>query len=433
MSYTGSLFNFINNSTSSFHTVLNAQTFLMKNEFKEVKLDEDWQLKAEEKYFVKIYDSTLIAFIPHQNLRQGMKIAVSHTDFPCLKIKPNADIVQNNYGKLNVEIYGGMILNTWFDRPLSIAGKVVLKGQDCYHPDVRLVDFKRPLMIIPNLAIHMDRSVNSGKSISKQKEMLPLAFMQNEDSENKTSNDNERLINLLAEELSCNPEEILSYDLTVYQVETPYYLGFAGELVTAPRLDNITSVKACIEGIIADKRKAGLDIAVLFDNEEVGSRTKQGGASNILANVMERIYMAFGYTRQAFLADLAKSFMLSIDVAHAMHPNYVEKNDLTNKPILNKGLAIKMAASQSYAGDAEAIAIVRALCEKYKINYQMYVNNSDIPGGSTIGSIASALLTIRTLDVGIPILAMHSARETMGKNDQKSLEALVRVFFEGFY
>ena len=225
----------------------------------------------------------------------------------------------------------------------------------------------------------------------------------------------------------------MSYDLTVYQVETPYYLGFAGELVTAPRLDNITSVKACIEGIIADKRKVGLDIAVLFDNEEVGSRTKQGGASNVLSNVIERIYMAFGYTRQAFLADLAKSFMLYIDVAHAMHPNYIEKNDLTNKPILNKGLAIKMAASQSYAGDAEAIAIVRALCEKYKINYQMYVNNSDIPGGSTIGSMASALLTMRTLDVGIPILAMHSARETMGKDDQKSLEKLVRVFFEGFY
>lgn len=252
-------------------------------------------------------------------------------------------------------------------------------------------------------------------------------------SEDELANDNSKLIKLLAEELSCAQEDILSYDLTVYQVETPYYLGFAGELVTAPRLDNITSVKACIEGIIADKRKVGLDIAVLFDNEEVGSRTKQGGASNVLSNVIERIYMAFGYTRQAFLADLAKSFMLSIDVAHAMHPNYIEKNDLTNKPILNKGLAIKMAASQSYAGDAEAIAIVRALCEKYKINYQMYVNNSDISGGSTIGSMASALLTMRTLDVGIPILAMHSARETMGKDDQKSLEKLVRVFFEGFY
>ena len=399
MSYTGSLFNFINNSTSSFHTVLNAQSYLIKNGFEEVNFSEDWQLKADKKYFTKIYDSTLIAFIPHQNLREGMKIAVSHTDFPCLKIKPSADIMQNDYGKLNVEVYGGMILNTWFDRPLSIAGKIVLKGQDCYQPDVKFVDFKRPLMIIPNLAIHMDS----------------------------------KLIKLLAEELSCAQEDILSYDLTVYQVETPYYLGFSGELVTAPRLDNITSVKACIEGIIADKRKAGLDIAVLFDNEEVGSRTKQGGASNVLSNVIERIYMAFGYTRQAFLADLAKSFMLSIDVAHAMHPNYVEKNDLTNKPILNKGLAIKMAASQSYAGDAEAIAIVRALCEKYKINYQMYVNNSDIPGGSTIGSMASALLTMRTLDVGIPILAMHSARETMGKDDQKSLEKLVRVFFEGFY
>lgn len=434
MSYTGSLFNFINNSTSSFHTVLNAQSYLIKNGFEEVDFNEDWQLKADKKYFTKIYDSTLIAFIPHQNLREGMKIAVSHTDFPCLKIKPSADIIQNDYGKLNVEIYGGMILNTWFDRPLSIAGKVVLKGQNCYQPDVKFVDFKRPLMIIPNLAIHMDRSINSGKSISKQKEMLPLAFMQTENnSEDELANDNSKLIKLLAEELSCAQEDILSYDLTVYQVETPYYLGFAGELVTAPRLDNITSVKACIEGIIADKRKAGLDIAVLFDNEEVGSRTKQGGASNVLANVIERIYMAFGYTRQAVLADLAKSFMLSIDVAHAMHPNYVEKNDLTNKPILNKGLAIKIAASQSYAGDAEAIAIVRALCEKYKINYQMYVNNSDIPGGSTIGSMASALLTMRTLDVGIPILAMHSARETMGKDDQKSLEKLVRVFFEGFY
>ena len=430
MSYTGSLFNFLNNSTSAFHTVLNAQTYLEKNDFKEIKLTEDWQLKADEKYFVKIYDSTMIAFIPHQNLREGTKIAVSHTDFPCLKIKSNAQVVQNHYGKLNVEVYGGMILNTWFDRPLSIAGKVALKSEDCYKPIIKFVDFKRPLVTIPNLAIHMDRSVNSGKSIMKQKEMLPLAFM--DDSFSNTS-DVDRLLELLATELNCECEDILSYELTVYQFEIPYYLGFKGEFISAPRLDNITSVKACIEGIISDKRKQGLDIVVLFDNEEVGSRTKQGGASNILSNVMERIYTSFGYNRQAFLADLAKSFMLSIDVAHAMHPNYPEKNDLTNKPILNKGLAIKVAASQSYAGDAEAIAIVKGLCQKYKINYQMYVNNSDIPGGSTIGSMASALLAMRTLDIGIPMLAMHSARETMGKYDQKSLESLVRIFFEGFY
>ena len=236
----------------------------------------------------------------------------------------------------------------------------------------------------------------------------------------------------MAEQLNCEKEAILSYDLTVYQTESPCYLGFNSEFISSPRLDNITSVKACVEGIIADKRKSGLDVVVLFDNEEVGSRTKQGGASLILSNMLERIYSACGYSRQVFLADLAKSFMLSIDVAHALHPNYLEKNDVTNKPILNHGLAIKMAASQSYAGDAEAIAIIKALCEKYKIDYQMYVNRSDIPGGSTIGSIASALLSMRTLDIGVPILAMHSARELMGKYDQKSLEFLVRAFFEGF-
>lgn len=429
MSNTGSLFNFINKSTSAFHTILNAQEYLIKYGFKELELTQDWQLKNDERYFVKIYDSTLVGFIPHANLREGMKIAVSHTDFPCLKLKPKAIIKQNQYGKLNVEVYGGMILNTWLDRPLSLAGKVVLQSEDCYKPEIRFVDFKRPLMVIPNLAIHMDRTINEGKALSKQKEMLPLAFLQ----EDNSAIDEDKLLNLLAKELDCSSEEILSYDLTVYQVETPYYIGFDGEMISAPRLDNITSVKACIEGIIADKRKKGLDIVVLFDNEEVGSRTKQGGASQLLSNLIERIYLACGYTRQAMLTDLAKSFMLSLDVAHAMHPNYVEKNDLTNKPLLNQGFAIKIAASQSYAGDAEAIAIIKALCNKYKIKYQMYVNNSDIPGGSTIGSIASSLLNMRTLDIGIPILAMHSARETMGKNDQKYLEALVRIFFEGFY
>lgn len=428
MSNTGSLFNFINKSTSAFHTVLNAQEYLLKYGFKEIELTQDWQLKTDEKYFVKVYDSTLIAFIPHENLREGMKIAVSHTDFPCLKLKSNPIVKQNKYGKLNVEVYGGMILNTWLDRPLSLAGKVIVQGKDYYKPIIRFVDIKRPLMVIPNLAIHMDRTINKGKALNKQKEMLPLAFLQ-EDNEI----DDDKLLSLLAKELDCNIEEILSYDLTVYQVELPYYVGFDSEMISAPRLDNITSVKACIEGIIADKRRKGLDMVVLFDNEEVGSRTKQGGASQLLANLIERIYLACGYTRQAMLTDLTKSFMLSLDVAHAMHPNYVEKNDLTNKPLLNQGLAIKMAASQSYAGDAEAIAIVKSLCNKYKIKYQMYVNNSDIPGGSTIGSIASALLNMRTLDVGIPILAMHSARETMGKNDQKYLETLVRVFFEGFY
>lgn len=427
MSYTGSLLNFINSSTSAYHAVLTAQNYLLRNHFVNLNLSDDWQLNAEQKYFVKVYDSTLVAFIPHQNLRDGIRLAVSHTDFPCLKLKPKAQVIQDGYGKLNTEVYGGMILNTWLDRPLSLAGKVVLKSEDIFNPKVEFIDFKRPLMTVPNLAVHMDRTVNTGKSLNKQKEMLPLAFMQADTAEDRQ----DCLLSLLAQQIHCEKEAVLSYDLTVYQAENPCYLGFNSEFISASRLDNMTSVKACVEGIVAGKRKTGLDVIVLFDNEEVGSRTKQGGASLLLLNVLERIYQACGYSRTAFLADLAKSFMLSVDVAHGLHPNYPEKNDITNKPILNHGVVIKTAASQSYAGDAEAVAIIKSMCDKYKIDYQMYVNRSDIAGGSTIGSMASALLTMRTLDIGVPILAMHSARETMGKTDQRSLEFLVRAFFEG--
>ena len=397
MSYTGSLLNFINSSTSAYHAVLTAQNYLLRNHFVNLNLSDDWQLNAEQKYFVKVYDSTLVAFIPHQNLRDGIRLAVSHTDFPCLKLKPKAQVIQDGYGKLNTEVYGGMILNTWLDRPLSLAGKVVLKSEDIFNPKVEFIDFKRPLMTVPNLAVHMDRTVNTGKSLNKQKEMLPLAFMQADAAEDRQ----DCLLSLLAQQIHCEKEAVLSYDLTVYQAENPCYLGFNSEFISASRLDNMTSVKACVEGIVA------------------------------VLNVLERIYQACGYSHTAFLADLAKSFMLSVDVAHGLHPNYPEKNDITNKPILNHGVVIKTAASQSYAGDAESVAIIKSMCDKYKIDYQMYVNRSDIAGGSTIGSMASALLTMRTLDIGVPILAMHSARETMGKTDQRSLEFLVRAFFEG--
>lgn len=426
MSYTGALINFISSATSPFHTVATAEKFLAENEFIPLDLSEDWQIEVGKKYYINVYNSTLIAFTAHENLRAGMRIAAAHTDFPCFKLKPHATFVQNSYGKLNVEVYGGMILNTWLDRPLSIAGKVVLKGQNAFAPEVKLIDFARALVTIPNLAIHMDRRVNEGKALNRQKEMLPLAFLA---MDKDSKSDEDCLLKLLAQEAKCNVKDILAYELYVYQIEKGCYVGFNNEMISSPRLDNLTSVKACIEGIIAAKRTSGLDVSVIFDNEEVGSRTKQGGASLIFAQVLERIYTALGYNREQFLADIAKSFMLSIDVAHAMHPNYPEKNDITNKPILNKGFALKTSASQSYAGDAQAVAIVKALCKQHNIAYQEYVNRSDIPGGSTLGSIASTLLPVRTMDIGIPILAMHSARETMGKKDQKSLENLVKAFF----
>lgn len=419
------LIEFINGCTSPFHTVDMASRMLSENSFEELSLADDWNnIKTDRGYFTKVYGSTLIAFIAHDNLRNGMRIAASHTDFPCFKVKPNADIVQDGYGKLNVEVYGGMIVNTWLDRPLSLAGKVALRGDDVFCPETRLVDCDRPLMTIPNLAIHMDRKINEGKALNRQKELLPLAFM----ADGKEP-EHDQLLAMLAKELSCCKDDILSYELYAYQCEKGCRLGFKDEFISSPRLDNLTSVKACLEGILSDKRNAGLDIAVLFDNEEVGSRTKQGGASMVLSNVLERIYLSFNFTRQELLADIHRGFMLSIDVAHALHPNYTEKNDITNKPVLNGGPAIKTAASQSYAGDAEAVAIVKALCEKHGIPYQQYVNRSDIPGGSTLGSITSTLLPMRTMDIGIPILAMHSARETMGADDQQSLERLVKAFF----
>lgn len=417
------LIEFISQCTSPFHTVDTAVKMLAGNGFEELPLTDDWNnIKTDRGYFTKVYGSTLIAFIAHDNLRGGLRIAASHTDFPCFKVKPNADIVQDGYGKLNVEVYGGMIVNTWLDRPLSLAGKVALRGDDVFCPKTRLVDFDRPLMTIPNLAIHMDRKINEGKALNRQKELLPLAFMTGERKA-------DYLLELLAKELGCRKDDILSYELYAYQWEKGCRLGFEDEFISSPRLDNLTSVKACLEGILADKRDEGLDAAVLFDNEEVGSRTKQGGASMVLSNVLERIYLGRGLTRQDLLADIHKGFMLSIDVAHALHPNYPEKNDITNKPVLNGGTAIKTAAGQSYAGDAEAVAAVKALCKKHGIPYQQYVNRSDIPGGSTLGSIASTLLPVRTMDIGIPILAMHSARETMGASDQDSLERLVKAFF----
>lgn len=427
MGYTGSLLNFIKSAVSPFHSVDTAQKYLDEYHFSELALDDDWQLQADKRYYVKVYDSTLVAFTLHQNMRDGIRIAASHTDFPCLKIKPNPTVVQNHYGKLNVEVYGGMILNTWLDRPLSIAGKVVIKGEDAFSPQTKLIDLEKPVAVIPNLAIHMDRRINQGKELNKQKEMLPLVFM----SSDSQKADKDYLLEMIASKLACDVSDILTYELYLYQFEEGCYTGFNNEFISSPRLDNLTSVKACVEGIISSKRASGLDLVVLFDNEEVGSRTKQGGASLILSNILERIYLACNYSRVDFLADIHKnkSFMLSLDVAHAMHPNYPEKNDITNRPLLNKGVAIKTAASQSYAGDAEAIATISALCNEHDIAHQIYVNRSDIPGGSTLGSIASTLLPMRTMDVGIPILAMHSARETMGTADQEALENLVKAFF----
>ena len=422
------LLDFIGKCPSPFHTVQAGKELLKRAGFAELSLAAAWQLEAGGKYFVEAYGSTLLAFRIGRTAVHGssraLRMAAAHTDFPCFRIKPAAGIVKEGYGSLNIETYGGLILSTWQDRPLSLAGKVVLQGKEAFAPEVRIVDFERPLMTIPSLAIHMNRKVNEGVALNAQKDLLPLITMLEQEGKDRDFFDK-----LLAYELGCKPEDILSYELSAYPVEKGCLFGWAEEFISSPRLDNLTSVKACLDGIVAGTLSEGIQVAALFDNEEVGSRTKQGAGSAVLLQLLERIYVQMGWSKEELLRDIAAGFMLSADVAHALHPNYAEKNDPTNKPLLNGGVVLNQAASQSYAGDAEAVAIISALCQQKKIPYQYFVNRADSKGGSTLGSIASALVPIRTMDIGIPMLAMHSARETMGRRDQEAITQLVTAFF----
>lgn len=418
-----SLLQYINGATSPYHTVDVSLQELVDGGFKELFLGEEWHL-GPGNYVVNVYGTTLCAF--HIGQEEGpLRIASAHTDFPALRVKPNPVTKTQGYIKLNVEAYGGLILNTWMDRPLGAAGLVVLKGQNPYEPEALLVDTRRPIAIIPNLAIHMNRKVNEGQALNKQVDMLPLVMM-----ERSGEDINDAWLHLLAQEADCDRDDILSYEMTLYPVERGCTLGIHDEFVSAPRLDNLTSCRSVLQGLLEARKKdaSGIRMGILFDNEEVGSRTKQGGASMILPRLVERIYRSLGKSQEELDRHMAQGFMVSADVAHGLHPNHPEKNDITNVPLLNQGLALKVAASQSYAGDALAQGTLKNLCNDGGIPWQYYVNRSDEPGGSTVGSISSAIFPMRTMDVGIPILAMHSARETMGSEDQESLDGLMRIF-----
>lgn len=419
------LLQFIHQSTSPYHTVKTAIDQLKAAGFTELSSNTRWHLHPHGLYYVPIFDSTLLAFSIGANPRKHLRLAAAHTDFPCLRIKPSAAVTAGGYGKLNAEIYGGMIRESWLDRPLSLAGKIALTGAGPFHPDIRFIDTHRPVMTIPRLAIHMNHKINEGITLNPQKDMLPLTTLCTTGED-----DSAFFLSFLASVCNCTPKDILSYELTVYPAEDGCLLGLHDEFISSPRLDNLTSVLACLTGLTSNTAADGINMIALFDNEEVGSRTKQGASSLVIPNLLQRLYTNLGYDIEEYYTALADAFVLSIDVAHAMHPNVPEKCDITNVPILGNGIALKTACSQSYAGDAEAVAVITSLCQQEKIPFQHYVNRSDIAGGSTLGSLLSANLPVRTMDIGIPILAMHSARELMGTADQKSLQNLVTAFFK---
>ncbi|MDE6617398.1 MAG: M18 family aminopeptidase [Lachnospiraceae bacterium] len=415
-------------AVSPYHTASYALKKLVESGFKELLFEDGWKLERGGKYVVKIYGSAIAAFtIGEEWNGAGFRLVAAHNDFPCIKLKPSAQIEENNYIKCNAGVYGGAILNTWLDRPLSAAGRVILKDGSNGKTFETLVDFERPLFIIPNLAIHMNREVNKGVELNRQKDMLPVLCTGNTGDNRKDKGS--VFINMLEGELGAEAGEILAYDLCLYPVEEPVLLGADNSLFSAGRLDNLTSVQACINAAEKGAGAGSLNITMLYDSEEIGSSTKQGAGSVITRAVIERIYNSMGYGMEKFWCGIALSAGLSVDVAHAIHPNCPEKSDITNKLYMNKGFAIKTAIDEKYASDLEVLGMMIDICEKEKIPFQRYVNRSDIAGGSTLGAVAAVNLPIRMLDIGVPVLAMHSARETMGIYDQYYIEKAVRCFF----
>ena len=417
---------FVSNATSPYHVVQTSIDFLKENGFAELDFTTNWSLIPNTAYYTKPYGTTLFAFRTPKNITPGsiFRICASHTDHPAFRIKPNPDIQEKGYWKLNVETYGGVILNTWLDRPLSIAGKVALKSNSVFYPDCRLMDSKRPLLTIPNLAIHMNRSINSGVELNKQTDMLPLFSI----FEPKMQP--ESFVQFLANELQVSAEDILDFDLYIYNAENGCTFGLDQTLCSCPRLDNLTSVYSSLVGITnCTGTENDFQIALLYDNEEIGSRTKQGADSAITQILLEKMCSSFGITKENYQNMLLKSFMVSADVAHALHPNHPEKNDVTNFARLDGGVAIKMSANQKYATDTETIAALQQLCMSNDIPFQKFVNRSDIPGGSTLGTITSSWLPMHTVDIGEPILAMHSARETASICDILALQRLIEAFY----
>lgn len=422
------LFEYLKAGTSAFHVIDHTRKVLTKAGFQELKLKESWTLEKGGRYFCIPFDTTLYAFTLGENcdLSKGIHIGGAHTDFPGIKIKPNPEIFNHGHMQLNTEVYGGPILNTFFDRPLSLSGKVVTRGERYDKPVSHLLDFKAPVLYLPNLAIHMNREVNDkGAPIDNQKHLLPMLGMVDE-----VLNKDTKFVDLLADKLGVDAKDILDYDLCIYNMEQPKLVGIAEEFISAPRLDDITSCSALIHGLIESTNTDRVNLVCLFDNEEVGSLSKQGADSTLASVVIQKIWQAFGKNAVECMSDISDGMMISMDVAHAYHPNYPVPQDITNYPLMNKGFILKTASNQSYAWDPEILGALIDLCERKEIPVQRFVKQSNTKGGGTIASVISSHLPMRTADLGVGLLAMHSACEMMGYKDQVALTRFAKAFFE---
>ncbi len=413
------LMHFLDSSPNAFFAVANMKRELRENGCTELFEGDPWKLEAGKGYYVSRNDSALIAFrLPNSDF-SGFQMMASHCDSPVFKVKPNAEItVENRYVKLNVERYGSMLCAPWLDRPLSVAGRLTVRaGNEIV---TKCINIDRDLLVIPNLAIHMDRQVNEGHAYNAQVDMLPLLG----DMEAK-----EQFMRLIAAEAGVREEDILDTDLYLYNREKATRIGLRGEFLASGRLDDLQCAFASLQGFLRAVPFRSVALHCVYDNEEVGSRTKQGAASTFLKDVLRRICVGFGKTEEEYLRLLASSFLVSADNAHAVHPNHGEKADPTNRPFLNGGIVIKYSANQSYTTDAVSGALFRLICERAEVPYQIFVNRSDMLGGSTLGNLSNTQVALNTADIGLPQLAMHSPYETGGTMDTAYLVKAAGVLF----
>ncbi len=409
------LLDFLNASPVNFLAARNLAAELERHGYRRINPCEPiGKIAVGDKLYATKNDSSVYAFEIGQKpmAETGFHIICAHCDSPTFRIKPKAEMVcEGGIIKLNTEVYGGPIMSTWFDRPLTMAGRVIVRGEDAFHPQTLLLHFKRPLLQISNLAIHFNRQVNDGVKLSKQKDMLPiLGYITNEMEVNGL------LINLICEEANrqmiVTKDDILDFDLYLADATPACTFGAHDEFISSGRLDDLSMCFAGLEALLASKDDTTTHVLAIFDNEETGSLTKQGAGSPFLATMLRRIALAQGGKEEAFYQAVERAFMVSADNAHAWHPNYPEKYDPTNHPKLGGGPVIKLNAAQKYATDAMSAAVFEEICRKAGVPCQRFVNHSDIAGGSTLGNILASSIPLRGVDMGNAILAMHSCRET---------------------
>lgn len=423
---TDRMLKFIDESPTCFHVVDNLKKQLVKNGFTELKESELWKLspasgsKKGGKYFVTRNDSSIISFkIPKKDFK-GFYMIASHSDSPSFKIKENPEMESGGaYVKLNVEKYGGMLCAEWFDRPLSVAGRLIVRDKNGA-VKTKLVNVDRDLLMLPALAIHMNREANDGFKYNAQSDMLPIFG----DADAK-----DKFFEIIAKAAGVKKDDILGHDLFLYNRVKPTVWGADGEFIASSRLDDQECVYTTFEGFLNSKDSDNVAVHCVFDNEEVGSGTKQGAASTFLKDTLTRINECLGRTNEQYFTAVANSFMISADNAHAIHPNYLDKADPVNRPVMNKGIVIKYNANQKYTTDAVSAATFKLVCEKAQVPFQSFTNRSDMPGGSTLGNISTSQVAVNTVDIGLAQLAMHSPYESAGSKDPEYLAKASEVFF----